>query len=511
MHGLAYLNTFLASVAVAFVTLTRVSGYETGDALVRVGATSGSFLLGLAGSTMIWRIFFNPLNKLPGPWGARLGSLYWSTKLTKSDAYLKLQALHEKYGRVVRIGSSDLSIVDPSIMDAAYGKHAIASKGSWYDGDSPLTSMHTTRDKTLHEKRRKIWVPAFSEKAIRDYESRISELVDLLIRKVEQTRAAPLDVTTLFNLFTFDVMALLAFGKDYGMLESGKKHYALKLLGDGMQPLALWFPTWLFRVLIAIPGASAGYQKFVNFCKDELNGRIANQVEANEKGKNDIMSWILRAYKNIDNPGQDTMLQADVRLLIVAGSDTTAACLTYMFYYLAEDPAQVEKLRKELQPMVERGLRDQDISQSQHLNACIWEALRLNPPVPSGVQRLTPPEGMMADGKHIPGNTTFWMPQYVMGRDEECYENANAFIPERWTTKPEMVKSKEAWAPFSMGPMGCIGKSLAMMELRTVTARLVTRFNVSLAPGEDGHQLFQKTKDHFTLELGDLELVFKEI
>lgn len=74
-----------------------------------------------------------------------------------------------------------------------------------------------------------------------------------------------------------------------------------------------------------------------------------------------------------------------------------------------------------------------------------------------------------------------------------------------------MVKYKDAWAPFSMGPFGCIGKNLAMMELRTVTARLITKFDVSLAPGEDGHRIMYETKDHFTVDPGSLDMVFKEI
>ena len=71
-----------------------------------------------------------------------------------------------------------------------------------------------------------------------------------------------------------------------------------------------------------------------------------------------------------------------------------------------------------------------------------------------------------------------------------------------------MIKYKDAWAPFSMGPYGCIGKSLAMMELRTVIARLVTKFDISLAPGEDGQRLMYETRDHFTVDPGGLDLIF---
>lgn len=48
------------------------------------------------------------------------------------------------------------------------------------------------------------------------------------------------------------------------------------------------------------------------------------------------------------------------------------------------------------------------------------------------------------------------------------------------------------------------------MELRTVVALLITRFNVHLAPGEDGTALIEKSQDTFTLRMGDLNLVFEE-
>ena len=73
-----------------------------------------------------------------------------------------------------------------------------------------------------------------------------------------------------------------------------------------------------------------------------------------------------------------------------------------------------------------------------------------------------------------------------------------------------MVKYKDAFAPFSMGPFGCIGKNLALIELRTVTARLIKRFDLSLAPGEDGSRIKSDTIDHFTVDPGHLDIVFKE-
>lgn len=111
-------------------------------------------------------------------------------------------------------------------------------------------------------------------------------------------------------------------------------------------------------------------------------------------------------------------LQADSRLIIVAGSDTTAATLSHLFYHLASHPNVVKKLREEIGPFMEADaeVNHVKIQDAQYLNGCINEALRLNPPVPCGVFRQTPKEGVYIGDTFIPGNTIIQMPGYVMAR-----------------------------------------------------------------------------------------------
>lgn len=101
-------------------------------------------------------------------------------------------------------------------------------------------------------------------------------------------------------------------------------------------------------------------------------------------------------------------------------SDTTASTLTYIFYRLAEQVSHQDILRQELNPLREedgsflfKALQDAD-----HLNGVINEALRLHPVVPSGLLRMTPPEGIMIGKTFIPGNTTVVAPSYTICRRE---------------------------------------------------------------------------------------------
>jgi cytochrome P450 len=279
--------------------------------------------------------------------------------------------------------------------------------------------MHTTRSKPLHDKRRRVWAPAFSDKALREYETQLDHFNDKVLTRFREFSGGPVDVTKWFNLYSFDVMGRLAFGKDYGMLDSGEKHWALQLLSDGMAPLGLNMPTWFFRLLTNIPFAATGYHKFVKFCTDETTWRVQNDGKKGSAGGMDIMGWLLKAYKDVPHPEQDPMLHADARLIIVAGSDTTAATLAFLFFHLAQEPEHVETIREELRPLTQGDWHDKDIHNAAYLNGAINEALRLHPPVPSGVQRTTPKEGMHIGETFVPGGTNYWMPQYVMGRGKK--------------------------------------------------------------------------------------------
>ena len=226
-------------------------------------------------------------------------------------------------------------------------------------------------------------------------------------------------------------------------------------------------------------------------------------------------------------------LRGDTRLTIVGGSDTTAATLTYIFYHLAKDPIHVKKLREELEPLLDEKnvLAREDVSKAQYLDGIVQEALRLHPAIPSGFPRITPPEGIMVGDTFIPGNTTVVLPIYTMQRDERNYGRAEEFIPERWYSKPDLIKRKEVFLTWNIGKLvfvlslvreqiltltdlgmnGCIGKALAISEMKTLITHFIQNFEgVRFAPGEDGSGLLNETLDHFTVELKPLRPIFNE-
>lgn len=213
------------------------------------------------------------------------------------------------------------------------------------------------------------------------------------------------------------------------------------------------------------------------------------------------------------------------------GSDTTATTLASLFYEVVRNPKHIELIRQEVGPHVRPGgeIPHLPLQHLKHLNAIIHETLRLHPPVGVGLQRITPPEGIHIGDVYIPGHTTVSCPQYVMGRSrypinlhyssdevnmaylgETMYEDAREFRPERWYESSSLFKEEGAYAPFSAGRYNCIGRPLALLNLRTTVAKLLHKFDVSFAADEDGTAFERDKKTHFTTTAGPLYLRFQE-
>ncbi|RFU80501.1 cytochrome p450 [Trichoderma arundinaceum] len=470
------------------------------------------YLSGLMLSLVIYRLFFNPLNKFPGPYVARLTKLYFVYINAQSGlhGHHVLHILHKQYGPYVRIGPNDLSIVDPEGMPVVLGPNSKCRKSEWYGQDMPYISTNTTRDRKLHDRRRRILTPAFTDKFLRGYMMRTQKFNELLIARIDDHEGKPMNVTKWFHLHGFDVMGDLVFNKSFNMLQSGETHWAIKLLEDGTHIQGYAFPPWLYRVFATLPGMGSGYRRFVQLCIDQLDERMKLQGKTTHM---DMIEPLITHFQSLSPEDQKNalpMLQGDSRMLIVGGSDSSSTTLIHMFYRFCTEPGLAQRVRDEVAPMVSNinQIQYQDIRDAQLLHGCIKETLRMHYPAPSGFFRKTPKEGIHIGDVFIPADTVIQNPPYIVGQDENVYERCNEFIPERWYSRPEMVKRMDAYSPFLAGSEACIGKPLAYQMLSVLASQILLQFDVAFAPGEDGTTLVQESRDFSMLNVAELNLVF---
>jgi len=230
--------------------------------------------------------------------------------------------------------------------------------------------------------------------------------------------------------------------------------------------------------------------------------------------KRDVFRHLLAEDSETGSRFTQAELNSNANLIIVAGADTTSSTMARLFGQLAKQPEILEKLRQEIDAAfgpVEGGeeCTVENVKNLSYLNAVVNEALRLLNPLPSGVQATSPPAGVEIEGiGHIPGNVQVQIPHLVIMTDERYFPKGEEFIPERWTDRPELVRDRRAYVPFGYGVHSCVGKQLALNEMRLTIAKVVRQFDISFGESYDEEKFSAEWQDYAVLKIGALYLKF---
>jgi cytochrome P450 len=176
----------------------------------------------------------------------------------------------------------------------------------------------------------------------------------------------------------------------------------------------------------------------------------------------------------------DAQLRDEAMTLLIAGHETTANALSWLWYLLDRHPDEQERLRAELAAATGgRPPTVADLPQLPRLKAVIHETLRLYPPVWMFDRRALGPDDL-AGTKVSAGDLVIFCP-YAIHRLPELWPDPEAFRPERFEAGHEEQKNKFAYLPFSAGPRTCIGNSFAILESQIIMGTLLARFRARLA------------------------------
>ncbi|EGG12283.1 uncharacterized protein MELLADRAFT_123517 [Melampsora larici-populina 98AG31] len=447
-----------------------------------------NLLLGI--QILLYRQFWHDLKNFPGPKLAAI-SQFWLLR----EAYLgrtrfTMKEVGDQYGDWVRIGPNELYTVSLNALWTIMGPKGW-SKGVSYDsgitkdkqgGDSVLT-LKTLPD---HATRRRIWDKAFTPKAIHSYLPAIEARMDQLLGVLDQHALdeTPVDLCLQLGYFVYDFMTDMAFGDGTSLLiNQHDEHGILSHMGRVVQQVGILRNVpWLTSLVNQLPNQKIKQQdQFREFTKSMFLRRY-KQGLATEL---DVFHYLLGEDSETGTKLSFSELVADSTLVIIAGADTTRTVMVALFLYLLRSPKHMERLQGELSKATD--LSSTSLSKISYLDACIKEAMRLQPPSPANIQRITPDEGMMIDGIFIPGGTKVRMSNWAMQRDSRYFESPESFWPERWIETPSIANphNPKAFFPFMIGPGTCVAKNLAMVEMRLVIAHILINYNLEFAPGFD--------------------------
>ncbi|KAH8804408.1 cytochrome P450 [Xylogone sp. PMI_703] len=479
---------------------------------------------------VVWRIinnvFLSALAPIPGPFLAKITSKWLILVDLAGFRTVTIHKLHEKYGEAVRIAPNEVSFSDGNVIKEIYGQASDFLKAPIYDKFSlPPVGVFSMRKKEEHRQRRKLLSHAFSQSNLLEIEPVIGGIIKQLLGRIEQSAGKPVNALSLLRMFALDVVGELFLGKSFCALSSTEPPAFIQDLDAYFMAVGLEssFP-WLYRLASYFPYKpwrmfQQAPSRLHTYGEDALRDyRFRQGYRHKGSTHKDLLIKMLAPPNTLDTKTDfvqmtDEEISIEIGNLVFAGTDTTSTTLTYLFWQLAQCQWQ-DELRNELSDLqlVEGIANFKTLEKYRILDAVIAESLRLFPAAPASLQREAPKEGCELSGYYIPGGTVVSMQCYTTQRDATVFDDPETFNPTRWMQEPrDLVQMNLYQMPFSKGTRACLGKNLAMMELKLVVAAVVKQFKIEVAdsmkPGD------MDMKDHFlTLPAcGRCDLVFSKL
>jgi len=201
-----------------------------------------------------------------------------------------------------------------------------------------------------------------------------------------------------------------------------------------------------------------------------------------ETDRADFLSHVLK--QNDEKGMSKEEIFGVVKLLIIAGSETTATLLSGATYHLLRNPRVMKKLVAEVRGKFtsEDQINLSGVNNLDYMLAVLDESLRMYPPAPAGLPRVVPKGGDTICGKWVPGGTAVSVSQWAANRSATNFTEPDSFVPERNLGDPRFESdNRQAFQPFSVGPRNCLGRNLAYAEMRLILARVIWNFDLKLA------------------------------
>lgn len=338
-------------------------------------------------------------------------------------------------------------------------------------GDNSLILMDGVR----HERERKLLMPPFHGEKVKSYANSICKITEEVasVLKIEQPFLAR-DIT---QEITLKVIMQVLFGFSEGEKCKRLSSLIAHWLHMTSSPLRLSF---IFLKPLQIDlGPWSPWGNFIRTKQkiyDLFQAEIDDKRTHPEKLGNDILSLMLSATDSEGQSMSDEQLKDEIITLLSAGHETTANGLAWGFYWLVKNPSIKEKLLQEIDSLG-KNPAPIEIARLPYLTAVCQEILRLYPVVQVALARFAK-QNIEIMGRGFKAGTTFIPSIYSIHHREDLYPDSQQFKPERFL---ERQYTAYEFIPFGGGVRMCLGHALAMLEIKLVIAKIISKYNLELA------------------------------
>lgn len=463
---------------------------------------------------VVYQAFLHPLAKYPGPFLAKVTDLWQVNQFVTLYQPYNLTRLHEKYGPIVRYGPDKLSITDEQAMPLLYQKGGKTfPKTEFYDayGAANNPNVFGMRDEARHAVRRRHMSHSFSMSYIKEFEGFLDINIAILKQRIAAYASSgqAFDLQRLIKHYVVDASGEIAFGQPFGVQETDDDarvppvidHSLLAAVTGAWPFMTMTLKKWLPLVPIQkLRRLFEGRKACVDLASRSVARRMSVLQAYRETGqlppgeRKDLLSNLILAR---DPDTGSFLTQADLETeafgFIIAGTHTTSATTSLLFYHLLHSPENLSRCVAEIDsnlPKLEEGHAAYPVmvaeSSAPFLKQCVKENFRITPVFTMPLaRRVVDPAGVTIGDYHFPQGTSLAVCNHAFHHNPEVWGlDHNIFDPSRWDDKTINDKARYLMH-FGLGPRQCIGKTLATTNIYKLTTTLLREFTFELADEQE--------------------------
>ncbi|ORY10246.1 cytochrome P450 [Clohesyomyces aquaticus] len=353
-------------------------------------------------------------------------------------------------------------------------------------------------------------VPVFNAKA--------RELADQIELQINRSPDAAIEIDQNLAHTTLDIIGTTALGVELGALQSSGGSKFSTLYGQILDPPPMGQLISAINIFVPIRSwlPLKANRDFVN-ATVEVRKLLRNQIRERrsaifggqdgdkktvdtrytEAGSRDLLTFMIYERSEGENKWSEDDILGHLLNFMAAGHETSTGGMTFALLALRLHPSLQTRLRHEIATKIphERihNPSAANLDSLTYMMAFLKEVLRVYSPA-IYIPR-TPPQDTVFCGTVIPAGTTLMINPAVMHYNPNIWgPDVGVFDPERHLEEnsekvPAQSRDPYAQMTFSGGPRVCLGKGFAMLEMRSVLVRLLTRFEMERGWDEQGSRL----------------------
>ncbi|KIW02724.1 uncharacterized protein PV09_06158 [Verruconis gallopava] len=422
--------------------------------------------------------------RIPGPWYTNVTSIALKYHEFSKNRRLWIHSLHEKYGPVVRLAPNEVSFNNLEGLKEIYQSGGSGfDKTEFYDLFKQYghRTMFSTLNKHDHAERKKLFADRYAMTNVMRPEiiDGIQKRAMAVVEKCRESVGKCLDVYVTLHCYALDGASHFLFNPggtdslnnpdDFKLMQELTYHDSIRA-----RLVAYYWPA-IDKLAVLFNHKIIPLSR--NYCLDRTNADSPAETSLISKlhSKSSSISRIEMAAECMDH--------------LAAGIDTTGDGLCFLMYELSLPRSQhiQSRLRDELLANPNAKLND-----LPYLEAVIKEGLRLFPPIPMSHPRYVPgPSSRKICGYNVPAGTIVSCQPYSLHLLNESTWGVGEFdpakfVPERWLDAERALEMNRLFLSFGAGGRGCIGRNLALIEMKTLLREVYTRFVTKVASEMEG-------------------------